>query len=122
MERYAGVSRTSLRVLVGVLPRILLALAIDRHGILLDFRLVCTDEGEVIIILAPGKQAYCLQLFLIDPVSDAIHYLVRHPIAGHLNLSVELKFLNEYVPRAYEGDHTTIGAKGGDHHLASGSA
>ena len=61
-------------------------------------------------------------LFFIDPVGGAVHHLVAHGIAGHLDLGVVFELLDEDVPIAHEGDHTTIRAEGGYHHLAGGRA
>ena len=60
--------------------------------------------------------------FFIDPVGGAIHHLVTHGIAGHLDFGVVLELLDEDVPIAHEGDHTTIRAEGRYHHLARGGA
>ena len=115
------VRRTGLRVLIGIGTRVL-PRAVDRHAVLIDFTLIGADEGEEVIVFAPGHQLGRLQLFFVDPVGDTVHDLVAHGIARHLDLGVELKLLDEDIPLAHEGYHTAVGAEGRDHDLASGRA
>ena len=115
------VRRTGLRVLIGIGARVL-PRAVDRHAVLIDFTLIGADEGQVVIVFAPGHQLGRLQLFFVDPVGDTVHDLVVHGIARHLDLGVELKLLDEDIPLTHEGYHTAVGAEGGDHDLACGRA
>ena len=115
------VRRTGLRVLIGIGARVL-PRAVDRHAVLVDLTLIGADEGQVVIVFAPGHQLRGLQLFFVDPVGDTVHDLVVHGIARHLDLGVELKLLDEDIPLTHEGYHTAVGAEGGDHNLAGGRA
>ena len=117
-EAHLRVVLPRLRVLVGILARIVVKLGSRRMGTLeelqaigLHLRLVETNPSEGTAVGIPGKGTIEAELLLVYPVGDAIDHLVELAVAGHLHLLLAVG--HEEVIVLDEGDVAGVGRPSG---------